>query len=67
MANDENVGTNADSQNRDLEPLLLARSETSKMRGILRKEEVLPHVVVRPPSETEQSDSHTPSLFDALS
>ncbi|KXN92346.1 hypothetical protein AN958_08577 [Leucoagaricus sp. SymC.cos] len=32
-----------------LKPLKLARSETSKMQGILRQTEVLPQVVVRPP------------------
>ncbi len=35
-----------------LKPLKLARSETSKVRGILRQTEVLPEVVVRPPSES---------------
>ena len=36
-------------------PLMLARSETSKQRAILRKNEVLPEVVVRPPSMTEHA------------
>jgi hypothetical protein len=40
---------------KNLKPLKLARSETNKMRGILRQTEVLPHVVVRPPSESNQS------------
>lgn len=51
---DEN--TNPDplrsSKSKGLKPLQLARSETSKMRGILRQEEDLPDVVVRPPSST---------------
>jgi hypothetical protein len=34
-----------------LKPLKLARSETSKQRAVLRSNEVLPKVVVRPPSE----------------
>lgn len=38
------------SKGRSLKPLQLSRSETSKMRGILRQGEVLPDVVVRPPS-----------------
>ncbi|TDL29653.1 hypothetical protein BD410DRAFT_892912 [Rickenella mellea] len=33
----------------------LARSATSKARGVLRKEEVLPDVVVRPPSESQHA------------
>ena len=35
-------------------PRRLARSATSKARGILRKMEVLPDVVVRPPSTGEE-------------
>ncbi|RXW25474.1 hypothetical protein EST38_g448 [Candolleomyces aberdarensis] len=38
-----------------IKPLVLARSETSKQRAILRKNEVLPEVVVRPPSMTEHA------------
>ena len=34
-----------------LKPLKLARSETSKQRAVLRTNEVLPKVIVRPPSE----------------
>lgn len=34
-------------------PKKLARSATSKARGLLRKDEVLPNVVVRPPSASE--------------
>ncbi|KAF5346032.1 hypothetical protein D9757_014278 [Collybiopsis confluens] len=37
----------------NLKPLDLTRSDTSKMRAILRQDELLPHVVVRPPSTTE--------------
>jgi len=40
----------AASQHKGLKPLKLGRSETSKQRAILRKNEVLPSVVVRPPS-----------------
>lgn len=55
-ASDSDENTNPDStssSNKNLKPLKLARSETSKMRGILRKSEVLPDVVVRPPSTGE--------------
>lgn len=41
------------SGNRNLKRLQLARSETSKQRGILRASETLPDVVVRPPSTGE--------------
>ena len=41
----------AASNNKGLKPLKLGRSDTSKQRAILRKHEVLPSVVVRPPSE----------------
>ncbi|KAJ3834973.1 hypothetical protein F5878DRAFT_727846 [Lentinula raphanica] len=37
----------------NLKPLNLARSDTNKMRAILRQDELLPDVVVRPPSTTE--------------
>jgi len=56
----ENADENSDpnispgSHRRKLKPLKLARSETSKIRGILRQTEVLPQVIVRPPSETER-------------
>ncbi|KAF5387916.1 hypothetical protein D9615_000648 [Tricholomella constricta] len=43
------------SRNKNLKPLKLARSDTSKLRGVLRKSEVLPDVVVRPPSTTEHT------------
>jgi hypothetical protein len=35
---------------KNIKNLSLARSETSKLRGFLRKTETLPEVVVRPPS-----------------
>jgi hypothetical protein len=38
-----------------LKPLKLARSATSKARGVLRKGEVLPSVVVRPPSTSSHN------------
>ena len=52
---DENAvpGAAPAPKNKNLKQLTLARSETSKMRGILRKTEVIPEVVVRPPSTTE--------------
>ena len=40
----------AASNHKGLKPLKLSRSETSKQRATLRKTEVLPSVVVRPPS-----------------
>ena len=49
---------------RGLKPLKLARSETSKQRATLRKNEVLPTVVVRPPSQAHgalRMDYQTPS------
>lgn len=36
---------------RTLRPLRLGRSETTKQRAILREQEVIPDVVIRPPSE----------------
>ncbi|TFK25967.1 hypothetical protein FA15DRAFT_703262 [Coprinopsis marcescibilis] len=41
--------------NKNLKSLTLARSDTSKMRGILRRSEVLPDVVVRPPSTSDHT------------
>ncbi|KAF9266312.1 hypothetical protein L218DRAFT_985929 [Marasmius fiardii PR-910] len=54
-AGDENVNPDAAprAKKHNLKPLKLARSETSKMRAILRAQEELPNVVVRPPSTTE--------------
>ncbi|KAJ7591515.1 hypothetical protein C8J56DRAFT_1014117 [Mycena floridula] len=50
--NDENVDPNPRVKTRGMKSLHLVRSETSKMRGMIRKEETLPDVVVRPPSNT---------------
>ena len=54
---DENARPDSTSsgRNKKLKPLMLARSDTSKMRGIMRKEEILPDVVVRPPSMTDHT------------
>lgn len=55
---DENAipgSTTATPRNKNYKELTLARSETSKMRGILRKTEVLPDVIVRPPSLSEHN------------
>jgi len=51
-----NAPTASKNKNKNIKSLTLARSETSKMRGILRKTEVLPDVVVRPPSTTEHTE-----------
>lgn len=48
---DENAAVPAGKRSKNLKELTLVRSETSKARGILRQTEVLPDVVVRPPSE----------------
>ena len=45
----------AASNHKGLKPLKLARSETSKQRATLRKNEVLPSVIVRPPSEAHDA------------
>lgn len=52
---DENadVATTSKPKNKNIKSLTLVRSETSKIRGHLRKTEVLPDVVVRPPSMTD--------------
>jgi len=57
---DENVHairlvSGAASNPKGLKPLKLARSETSKQRAALRKNEVLPSVTVRPPSEAHDA------------
>ncbi|KAF8076690.1 hypothetical protein FPV67DRAFT_1649473 [Lyophyllum atratum] len=52
---DENASPDSSSSNKSLKPLKLARSDTSKVRGFLRKVEVLPDVVVRPPSTTDHT------------
>jgi hypothetical protein len=46
--------------NKNLKPLKLVRSETSKMRGVLRQNEVLPDVVIRPPS----GSNHPTYVYD---
>ncbi|KAF9006644.1 hypothetical protein BDQ17DRAFT_1540426 [Cyathus striatus] len=51
--------TTSSSRSRNLKPLALARSETSKVRGALRKSEVLPEVVVRPPSTIQTGYAYT--------
>ena len=60
--NDENENihairlvSGAASNHKGLKPLKLGRSETSKQRATLRKHEVLPSVVVRPPSEAHDA------------
>ena len=55
---DENtsVTTIPKNKNKNIKLLTLARSETSKKRGILRKTEILPDVVVRPPSMTDHTE-----------
>lgn len=52
---DENAEHNSD--NKYLKPLQLRRSESSKMRGMLRRDEVLPTVIVRPPSTNAKMGS----------
>lgn len=52
IRDDENVDPS--SRNKNIKQLQLARSETSKQRAVLRASEVLPDVVVRPPSTGEQ-------------
>lgn len=53
---DENVAPSAtNSVNKHLKPLTLSRTESSKARGILRKDETLPRVLVRPPSDRMES------------
>ncbi|KAH9479327.1 hypothetical protein JR316_0007917 [Psilocybe cubensis] len=56
-AQDENAapGPAPAPRNKNHKALTLARSDTSKMRGILRKNEILPDVVVRPPSMSEHN------------
>jgi hypothetical protein len=52
---DENVAPSASSANKHLKPLTLSRTESSKVRGMLRKDETLPRVLVRPPSDRMES------------
>ncbi|TFK43801.1 hypothetical protein BDQ12DRAFT_643459 [Crucibulum laeve] len=53
MDENSNPDSSGSTRSKNLKSLTLVRSETSKMRGVLRKSEVLPDVVVRPPSTTE--------------
>ncbi|KAE9409835.1 hypothetical protein BT96DRAFT_984191 [Gymnopus androsaceus JB14] len=56
LPSDENASPDAPrsrSNKHNLKPLNLARSDTSKMRAILIEQQLLPDVVVRPPSTTE--------------
>lgn len=48
---DENVAPSASSVNKHLKPLKLSRTESSRVRGMLRQDETLPSVLVRPPSD----------------
>ncbi|KAI0940092.1 hypothetical protein AcV5_001290 [Taiwanofungus camphoratus] len=50
---DENADPSRKSKG--LRPLKLARSDTTKQRALLRKDEVLPDVIVRPPSESQHT------------
>ncbi|KAG2135727.1 uncharacterized protein EDB93DRAFT_821872 [Suillus bovinus] len=52
---DENVAPGASSVNKRLKPLKLSRTDSSKVRGMLRKDETLPIVLVRPPSDRMES------------
>ena len=45
----------ASANHKGLKPLKLARSETSKQRAVLRKNEVMPTVVIRPPSQAHDA------------
>lgn len=56
VTRDENADPNSGSKY--LKPLQLRRSESSKMRGMLRRDEVLPTVVVRPPSTNAKTGSY---------
>lgn len=50
---DENSGEERSPARKGLRPLKLVRSETTKQRAALRESEILPEVVVRPPSESQ--------------
>lgn len=52
---DENAAPSASSGNKYLKPLQLGRTDSSKVRGMLRKNETLPSVIVRPPSDRMDS------------
>jgi hypothetical protein len=51
----ENVAPSARSGNKYLKPLQLGRTDSSKVRGMLRMDEALPSVIVRPPSDRMDS------------
>ena len=55
VTRDENADPNFG--NKHLKPLQLGRSESSKMRGMLRRDEALPTVIVRPPSTNAKTGS----------
>ncbi|KAI6042739.1 hypothetical protein EDC04DRAFT_2964607 [Pisolithus marmoratus] len=59
----ENVQPASSGNTKHLKPLQLYRSESSRLRGLLRRAEAVPTVVVRPPSDQlvgfEKSDSST--------
>ncbi|CAA7260118.1 unnamed protein product [Cyclocybe aegerita] len=53
---DENANPGASPRaSKNIKGLTLSRSETSKQRAVLRQNEVLPDVVVRPPSMTDHT------------
>jgi len=52
---DENIAPRASSANKHLKPLQLSRTDSSKVRGMLRRDELLPSVVIRPPSDRIES------------
>ncbi|KAH7887332.1 hypothetical protein F5I97DRAFT_1805406 [Phlebopus sp. FC_14] len=55
VTRDENADpSTTGSANKYLKPLQLGRSDSSKIRGLLRKDEVVPNVVIRPPSAGEE-------------
>ncbi|KAF8655333.1 hypothetical protein AX16_003106 [Volvariella volvacea WC 439] len=54
------------SRHKNLKSLTLVRSETSKMRGILRQSEVLPKLVLQPPSDSDGKSIKTLRLSDEM-
>lgn len=61
---DENSPPSLSSRTKSLKPLKLARSDTARMRGVLRKNEILPDVVIRPPSIAENASSYVYNYRD---
>ncbi|KAL6309855.1 hypothetical protein BKA93DRAFT_925199 [Sparassis latifolia] len=59
---DENANPYATAK-KGLKPLKLVRNDTTKARALLRKDEVLPDVVVRPPSTHESHHAGTTFTF----